>query len=202
MGGASVRGLKHHGQRCAVLLVSRLPRQPSGFPIVSAEKRIAERAKAHFRESRSAGYYSVGVVLILGETHRGTNMTQMGPESLLVLSANARQRELAEYARLEYSRAEAPRMEATLLSDFEAMPSKLDGTRRLLGRARRLFRRGDAGQPLARQARVEALENHTMTAAWLPLVAGTSLVALTAIQVGARKEGASPLSAIPTLSRA
>jgi hypothetical protein len=142
--------------------------------------------------------------MFVGETHQGTNMTQMGPEALLMMSATARRSDVAEYARLEYRRAEAPRIEATLLSDFEAMHPKGAATRRIFSQALRLFKRGNTGQLSTKPAaRAEAVGGAAMTEARVRSVVRPSLAALPAIQAGYRRSaGASPLSAVPTLGRA
>ena len=168
------------------------------------EKRIVREVRTDFGDDLSAGYYSDGRVLCIGETRHGTNMTQMGPESLLVMAATARHGDLAEYARLEYSLAEAPRVEMTLRRKFEAMPSKRDATRHFLGRALRLFRREDAGQPAMGSAvRAKVIESIAGSVAQAQSPPGTSLAALPAIEAGSRRGGgASPLSAMPTMGRA
>jgi hypothetical protein len=131
-------------------------------------------------------------------------MTQMGPEALLMRSTTARRSDLAEYTRLEYSPAEAARIEATLLGDFEAMPSKSIGTRRFLSQALRLFRRGNAGQlATAPTVRAEAVEGAQVNVAHVQSLSRLSLAALPAIQAGYRRGGgARPLSAVPTMGRA
>ncbi len=131
-------------------------------------------------------------------------MTQMGPESLLVMAATARHRDLVEYTRLEYSLAEAPRVAVTLRNKFEAIPSKRDATRHFFGRALRLFRREDAGQPAMGSAvRAKVIESIAGSVTQAQSPSGTSLAALPAIEIGSRRGGgASPLSAMPTIGRA
>jgi hypothetical protein len=131
-------------------------------------------------------------------------MAQMGPEALLMMSATARRTDLAEYTRLEYGPAEAPRIEATLLSDFEAMPSKGDAPRRFLSQALRVFRRARAGRPATGPTvQAQAVESVQASGARVQSLSRPSLAALPAIQAGHRRGGgASPLSAVPTMARA
>jgi hypothetical protein len=130
-------------------------------------------------------------------------MAQMGPEALLMRSATVRRSDLAEYSRLEYAPAEAPRIEATLLGDFEAFPSTGGATRRFLNQALRLLRRGDAGQPGKDPAvRAEAVESAQASLDRVQSLSRLSLAALPAIQAGYhRGGGTSPLSAVPTIGR-
>ncbi|MCI4352677.1 MAG: hypothetical protein L3K14_04735 [Thermoplasmata archaeon] len=67
-------------------------------------------------------------------------MERMGPEALLVASARTRSTSVAEFARLEYSRAEAPRIEGLLLWEMEGLRERrtVEGRLRKWGRA--LFR--------------------------------------------------------------
>jgi hypothetical protein len=130
-------------------------------------------------------------------------MEQMGPEDLLMRSATARRSDLAEYTRLEYGTAEAPRIEATLLGVFEAFPPKGDATRRFLNQALRLFRRGNIGQPAkGPTVRAETVESVPASSDRVQSLSRLSLAALPAIQAGYRREGGtSPLSAVPTMGR-
>lgn len=124
-------------------------------------------------------------------------MTRMGPEALLVsakMSPTARRGEVAEYARIEYSLMEAPRIAAGLLDDFEAMPSRSDSTRRLFRRAWKLFRRDEAGRGAGSAG---ALPRPA------PLLSGGGLVALPGVREAPRKGNAvSSLATLPTMGRA
>jgi hypothetical protein len=133
-------------------------------------------------------------------------MTRMGPESLLMsaqLGATVHRSELPEYARLEYSLAEAPRIAARLLDEFEAMPSKGDATRGFFRRALKRFRREDAGRGIGSGAQTPAPRGPAASVAQLQSLSKGGLAALPAIQAGVRRgSGVPPMSAIPTLRRA
>jgi hypothetical protein len=120
-------------------------------------------------------------------------MTEMGPEALLLMPTHARQRDLAEYARLEYAREESARIEATLLGDFESLPTQRSGVRRLFRLGRRLSP-GDAGAATAARG-VRAGESDALAAK------GTSLAALPATQYLAQRGSDTPLSALPLSQR-
>lgn len=125
-------------------------------------------------------------------------MMRMGPEALLVTSANTAQRNLTEFTRLEYTRAEAPRMQASLLRDFEAMPTKRFAARDLFRWGTRLFRRERAE---ARSVRSRAVDGVAETAARGRSVTATSLAALPAVS-GARDFGSATVPMIALLGRA
>ena len=108
-------------------------------------------------------------------------MTQMGPEALLMTSAIASYRKLAQSAGLEYSRADAGPVRYRLLADFEEMPARRSISSGILRLGARWFRGADRAAAGSRPA--------------------TSLAALPAIQASRRAERASPLSALPTLGR-
>lgn len=125
-------------------------------------------------------------------------MTQMGPEALLMTAAAIRQSELAQFSRLEYSRMEAPRVRATLLSDFEAMPTKRSGTNLIYRWGARLFRLDDPRKAIARSLVFDAAVGGAASGR-SPSAAG--LAALPALGLGARVEATSPLSVLPMLGR-
>jgi hypothetical protein len=132
-------------------------------------------------------------------------MTRMGPESLLIaaqLGATAHGRELPEYARLEYSLAEAPRIAARLLDEFEAMPSAGDGTRGFFRRAFKLFRREGAEPGIGPGAQSADIAGSSAGISQWPSLSKGGLAALPAMRAGIQRGGAvSPMSAIPTLRR-
>ncbi|MGC2290186.1 MAG: hypothetical protein WA688_10090 [Thermoplasmata archaeon] len=89
-------------------------------------------------------------------------------------------------------------MEANLLSEFEAMPTKRTPSRGILRWGAKLRRRPDAGAPaLPSMATDRPMDIVTQ----VQTVSSLSLIALPAMRAGGRLEGVSPLSAIPILGR-
>jgi hypothetical protein len=70
-------------------------------------------------------------------------MIGMGPEALLLKSRIDPRAELAEYARLEYPRAEVLAVEARIRSELENLPGKRSIAGRLLGWRRKRSPVGD-----------------------------------------------------------
>lgn len=118
-------------------------------------------------------------------------MTRMGPEALLMTSAIPAQRDLAEFTRLEYPHSDSRRMQATLLRDFEEMPTKRPMAGGLRRWGAKLLRRQDAGIAAAPAVLGEAIV--------LPVPPGTCLMAMPAMRAGTRSE--EPPSSLPTLPR-
>jgi hypothetical protein len=113
-----------------------------------------------------------------------------GPEALLMASAIAAQRDLCEFTRSEYSLAEAPRVQATLLQQFEATPTKRSLSWKILRRRGKLL----GGVKTGLKAR-RSESSGIMAAAPVGRAESTgSLAALPALS-GSFEGGASPLSA-------
>jgi len=90
-------------------------------------------------------------------------MEQMGPEALMLTAAAAARTEMGDFARLEYSMADAVRVRASLLDDFEAMEPK----RPML---RGLFRRSSRSPPSMAALVAQAAEGRAPEAGVLSLI--------------------------------
>jgi len=125
-------------------------------------------------------------------------MERTGPEALMLTAAIAGHRELDQFAQWEYSLADAPRVAALLLQDFEGMPAERPVGRRIRRWGAKLLRR---------EAEEERLDGDRATESFADpdarpgAVLATSMAALPALD--ARRDGTfSPLSAAPRGGRA
>jgi hypothetical protein len=125
-------------------------------------------------------------------------MERTGPEALMLTAAIAGQRELDQFARCEYSLADAPRVAASLLRDFEAMPAQRSLAQGMRRWGAKLLRRGGAG---AGTVGSKAAEGVAETAARRRVVLAPSLASLPALDTG-RGERVPPLSVVPRAGRA
>ncbi|MFZ0831057.1 MAG: hypothetical protein WCB18_01725 [Thermoplasmata archaeon] len=122
-------------------------------------------------------------------------MTQQGPEAILLTAAAAGRRELRDYTRLEYSLADAVRIESSLLRDFEAMPTSLFANLALFRRGAKRSRHQGPGTDAVCAETPSARETCADTGS------APSLAALPGLREE-RREGISPLSLIPRADRA
>jgi hypothetical protein len=127
-------------------------------------------------------------------------MERMGPEASLMMAASVRRSELAQFAQLEYSRAERRRIEASTIEAGDQSATARSG--RLLDRFQQLFRRGRSQNTRAPAAEIGA----SMAVAggrvrYVPPLA-VGLTGLPAAE-SARVSGgvATPLSALPVVGR-
>jgi hypothetical protein len=120
-------------------------------------------------------------------------MEQMGPEALMLTAATAGRREVAEFARLEYSGVEARRAERSLLRDFEAQPAKRSVARDLFRWGAKRLRREALGSTVASSLAVMA----AAAVAAGPVGGSASLAELPAREYSRRAGWRAPISALP-----
>ena len=127
-------------------------------------------------------------------------MMPMGPEALMVRSKIDARVELAEFLRLEYSRADGWVVGAMIRGELDRYPPGPAPAQRLRQWGRRLLRRGDG--PGAESPAVRALPGQASAEGRTARRArsGVTLAAMPAGR-GARgaEEGSAPIAAIPVL---
>lgn len=128
-------------------------------------------------------------------------MERLGPEALLVSYARTRASALGEFARLEYHRSEAPRMEALLMWESSGYSEHRSAVQRIREWGRGLVRRAVRDSP-----------RRASDSAGAPLAAGIvgspgprlelALGSLPAtLSSGRRSKGTFPLAAAPGSGR-
>jgi hypothetical protein len=129
-------------------------------------------------------------------------MERMGPEASLMMSSAARRSDLAEFAKLEYSRTESRRVEAMLYGQIDVNHSERAVSIRLAAWFRGLFRRPDgrlAGE-LASRSKVSSQRAESL--AQFSTLPALGLAAMSARRTSAFPEGnVSPLSVAPIRDR-
>jgi hypothetical protein len=130
-------------------------------------------------------------------------MMRMGPEALLVAQKTAPRSGTAEYARLEYSRADLLSFEATIRSELKYLPVKRSAAQRLIRWGRQWFRHDEARIPVLAAVRPKTLEVGREPSAPAPPRSVATLAAVPALGAGASAEGEPHLiSSLPVFSRA
>jgi hypothetical protein len=131
-------------------------------------------------------------------------MMRMGPEALLVLQRTSPRSGMAEYARLEYPRAERLSVDATIERELAYLPVKRSATQRLIRWAREWFRHDEAPPlPVLAAVRPKTFEVARERDAPGRPSSGAVLAAVPALRAGSRAEGEPhSISALPVLGRA
>jgi hypothetical protein len=130
-------------------------------------------------------------------------MVRMGPEALLVQQKMSPRSGMAEYARLEYARADRRSIEAGIRLELEYLPSKRPAAERFVRWGRELFRREEARGPVLAAVRPTEPRAAGGRRALAQSGPGATLAVVPALQAGVRAEGEpKPISALPVFGRA
>jgi hypothetical protein len=130
-------------------------------------------------------------------------MTQMGPESLLVQQRVSPRSGMAEYARLEYARADRFAVEAGIRLELDYLPSRDSAAQRFVRWGRSVLRRDEVRVPMLAAVRPRELgvaPRHGAPARSSPVA---TLAAVPALRAAVRAEGEpQPIAALPVFRRA
>lgn len=130
-------------------------------------------------------------------------MEPMGPEALLVMARTRTNSGVAEYARLEYPRANHLAVEAAVRRELKYLPVKRSAAERLVRWGRAWFHHDEVREPLLASVRAKTLEGTREGVVFSRSGASASLAAVPGLQGRARIEREPPaISAVPLFGRA